>query len=193
MTTPTLTLRDDTSRSRRRQQYLGIGLLVVVLVGVFAVYLPNRKSLEAIREQIATIEREASQNAERVRTLPTLIAEVKNLRNQVDRYKPLLGRSDVEHAMDEIGKVKDSTLVGDYGIKTLGKKERAICIEEPLQITFTANFVDAMSLIQRIEAMDRLTRMRELTIRSLDSSIQRNKGTVSVSMKVSLFYSDAIQ
>ncbi len=184
-------LREDTATSRRRQQVLAVVLFGVVLAGAFAVYMPNRRFQDEIGKKIASEQATAATNAQRVTALPKLVAEVKQLRQQVDRYKPLLGRSDVERAMDEISKIKESTSVTNYGFKTLKEESNPLCIEQPLEITFTSDFIDAMSLIQRIEGMSRLTRMRELSIHLADASGKSGRGTVNVKLKVSLFYADA--
>lgn len=186
-------LREKSISGRKRQWQLGIGLVVVVAAGVFAIVIPNHRELASTRHKIAAAEKEAAANATRITALPKLAAEVKQLRNQVDRYKPLLGRSDVERAMDEISKIKESTSVTNYAFKTLNEARRPNCVEQPLEISFTADFIDAMSLIQRIEAMDRLTRMRELTMRTTNKVAKGERGVVNVSMQISLFYSDAMQ
>lgn len=186
-------LREETARSRKRQRILAIVLLGVVLAGLFLVYLPNRRVQQELRQKISAIEAEAAANAQRVTALPKLIADVKQLRAQVDRYKPLLGRTDLEHALDEISRIKESTTVANYGFKTFAQLLRPICVEQPLEITFASDFIDAMSLIQRIEGMNRLTRTRELSIRRVDHPDKSSRGAVIVKMKVSLFYADAIQ
>lgn len=186
-------LREDTHASRRRQRFLAVVLLGVVCAGVFLVWVPNHRLKRELEAKIASTEAAAQANAQRVTALPKLIAEVKQLRAQVDRYKPLMGRSDFEHAMDEISKIKESTTVTNYGIKTIAEIPKSIAIEQPLEITFSSDFIDAMSLIQRIEAMNRLTRMRELNVRRVEGADKSNRGMVSVRMKVSLFYADAMQ
>ncbi len=186
-------LREKADRGKRYQWYLAMGLAAVVIAGLSLVFVPNRKRLVSINDKIAKARADADANAQRVTALPKLIAEVKQLRNQVDRYKPLLGPSDVEHAMDEISRIKESTSVSNYAFKTLKEEHRTDCVEQPLEISFAADFVDAMSLIQRIEGMDRLTRMRELSIRSVESASRAERGIVFVKMKVSLFYADATQ
>lgn len=186
-------LREETATSRKRQRILAIGLIGVVLCGLFLVYLPNRRVHQQLKQKIATAEAEAAANAQRVTALPKLIAEVKQLRNQVDRYKPLLGRPDLERALDEIGRIKESTSVQNYGFKTFAQMTRPICVEQPLEITFTSDFIDAMSLIQRIEGMNRITRTRELLIKRVDAPDRNSRGIVNVKMKVSLFYADALQ
>lgn len=186
-------LREKSARGWRLQQQLAGALVIVVLAGTLAVAVPNRRSLASTNQKITVSEANAAENAKRVTALPKLIEEVKHLRNQVDRYKPLLGRSDVERAMDQISKIKESTSVTNYAFKTLREDRKSLCVEQPLEISFTADFIDAMSLIQRIEAMDRLTRMRELTIRTVGATAKGERGIVNVKMQVSLFYADGIQ
>ena len=188
-----MALRENTAICQKRQHYLALGLLCVVVLGVLAVYMPNRRLLSETRQKIAVAQANAAANAQRVTALPKLIADVKQLRNQVDRYKPLLGRSDVERAMDEISTIKESTSVSNYGFKTLKENLRPSCVEQPLEITFSADFVDAVSLIQRIESMNRLTRLRELSIKNVETSGKGDRGVVNVQMKVSLFYADTVQ
>lgn len=178
-------LRERAARQRQRQNRLGVALLIVLAVGAVAVYLPQRRAIAETRLSLAHTEAELVANQDRAAMLPQLTAAVTALRRQVDQYKPLRGHSDIERAMHEISAINSATQLADYKYVMDVEHNRPMCREQPLRITFNADFVDAMSFIQKIEAMDRLTRVRELSIDKRDGAAG---GEVSVSMSLSLFF-----
>jgi Tfp pilus assembly protein PilO len=178
-------LRWRAARQRQRQNRLGIALLIVLTVGALAVYVPQHRAIAATRLELVRTEAELASNRGRAAVLPQLVAAIGTLRRQVDQYKPLRGSSDIERAMHEISSINTSTLLQDYKFQTDLVRSLPMCREQPLKVTFTADFVDAMSFIQKLEAMDRLTRLRELTIQKRDGA---RGGEVNVTMSLSLFF-----
>ena len=179
-------LRERAARQRKRQNRLAIALLTVLAVGALAVYVPQHRAISATRVELAKTEAQLASNQDRAAMLPQLVSAVGTLRRQVDQYKPLRPRSDIERAMHEISSINTSTALVDYKFQTELEKVRPMCREQPLKVTFKADFVDAMSFIQKLEAMDRLTRLRELSIEKRDGK----DGEVSVSMSLSLFFGE---
>ena len=178
-------LRERAARQRQRQNRLALALGVVLAVGALAVYLPQRRVIAETRAALAHTEAEVINNQDRAAQLPQLVAAVGSLRRQVDQFKPLRGKSDIERAMHEISSINTSTRLANYKYVMDPERSRPMCREQPLKITFEADFVDAMSFIQKIEAMDRLTRVRELSIEKRDGAVG---GEVSVGMSLSLFF-----
>lgn len=179
-------LRERAKRQRQRQNQLGIALVAVLVLGALGVYVPQRRSIEATRIELARTEMELAANQGRAAILPQLVAAVGSLRRQVDQFKPLRGKSDIERAMHEISSINGSTTLADYKYDMEVERQRPMCREQPLKITFVADFVDAMSFIQKLEAMDRLTRLRQLSIEKREGT--KSNGTVAVTMSLSLFF-----
>lgn len=178
-------LRERAARTQKQQQRFAIALLAVLIVGGLGVYVPQKRAITAMRAELAQTEQELTNNAGRAAILPQLMTAVTAMRRQVDQYKPLRGRSDIERAMHEISSINTSTQLANYKYDMDVEKPRTMCREQPLKITFQADFVDAMSFIQKLEAMDRLTRLRELAIDKKDGT---KNGNVTVTMSLSLFF-----
>lgn len=183
-------LRERAARQRQRQNRLAIALLVVLAVGALAVYVPQKRAIAATRLELARTESELANNQGKAAMLPQLVSVVNTLRRQVDQYKPLRGKSDIDQALREIGTINSNTQLAGYKYETDLERVRSMCHEQPLKITFQADFVDAMSFIQKLEAMDRLTRLRELSIvkRDLNGTAKNKGGEVEVSMSLSIFF-----
>ena len=183
-------LRERTVRQRMRQNRLAMALIAVLAVGALAVYVPQRQAIAATRLELARTEAELASNQGKAAMLPQLVAAVSSLRRQVDLYKPLRGKSDIERALHEISTINTSTQLSGYQYEFSPDVQRPMCREQPLKITFQADFVDAMSFIQKLEAMDRLTRLRELSIQKREgASLAKGKGgEVEVTMSLSIFF-----
>lgn len=186
-------LRERAARLGRWQKRLGIALFAVLTAGALAVYVPQQRAIAATRVELAKSEAELANNQGKAAMLPQLVAAVTSLRRQVDQFKPLRGKSDIEHALHEISSINTSTQLMGYKYEFEAEKLRPMCREQPLKITFQADFVDAMSFIQKLEAMDRLTRLRELSIQRHDSPLstpaaKAKGGDVEVTMSLSIFF-----
>ena len=181
-------LRVAAARAVWVQKRLALAMLGVMVVGVAAVYVPQRRSIESTRRELVRTEVELTANQDRASTLPQLVAAVTGLRRQVDQYKPLRDASDVERAMTEIAAINSATRLANYKYDMPADVQRPTCREHPVNINFQADFVDAMSFIQKLEAMDRLTRLRELSITRKDGA---KGGEVVVDMSLSLFTATA--
>jgi Tfp pilus assembly protein PilO len=190
-------LRERAARQRTRQNRLAFALIAVLAVGALAVYVPQRRAIAATRVELARTEAELVDNQSKAAILPKLQADVTLLRRQVDQYKPLRGRSDVERALHEISSINTSTQLAGYKYDFPPEVLRPMCREQPLKITFQADFVDAMSFIQKLEAMDRLTRLRELSIQKHDApsgpSAKGKGGEVEVTMSLSIFFDPSLE
>ena len=183
-------LRAKSAQWRGRQNRLAIALGVVLVLGALAVYLPLRNTLAQTRETIRTTELELTANRERAAQLPQLRASVETLERRVRRYKPLRPAADLALAMQELSDVKERTRPEKYRLDSLPLIRHASCVEQPLRLTFDADFVDALSFIGRVESMDRLTRVRDISITRL-GDLNGKGGRVNVAMSLSLFFADA--
>lgn len=194
---PLAGLRERAATQRRRQNRLAIALIMVLVLGALAVYIPQRRAIDATRIELARTEAELAANQGKAAVLPELISAVSTLRKQVDQYKPLRGRSDVERALHEISVINTNTQLAGYKYESVPDFQRSVCREQPLRITFQADFVDAMSFIQKLEAMDRLTRLRELSIQKRDvassGSTKGKGGEVEVTMSLSIFFDPSLE
>ena len=189
---PPRDLRAHAARSRKQQNRLAIALVIVMGLGAMAVYVPLRRTIEQTRQNIATSEAELAANRDRASTLPQLIQTVNGLRKQVDQYKPLRSATDLDLAMKELSDIKESTRPDNYRFDGKSTEIRhASCIERPLKLTFDADFIDAVSFISKVESMDRLTRLRELSVKRLGNGLTNKGGKVTVTMSLSLFYAAA--
>lgn len=191
-------LRERAARQRQRQNRLGIALVAVLAIGALAVYVPQRRAIASMRLELLRTEAELAANQGKADMLPQLKLTVAALRRQVDQYKPLRGGSDIQQALHEISTINNSTQLAGYKYETGEIKSRPLCREQPLKITFQAEFVDAMSFIQKLEAMDRLTRVRELSIQKYDaapttSGGKPKTGEVEVTMSLSIYFDPSLE
>ena len=183
-------LRAHAARWRRRQNRLAIALIVVMASGAASVYVPMRNTLAQTQLNIRTTEAEQAANRDRTASLPQLRATVEALESQVERYKPLKPATDLGSAMQELSEIKERTRPDKYRLESLAMTRLASCSEQPLRLTFEADFDNALALVSQVEAMNRLTRIRDVSIVRQGDTLNGKGGRVNVSMALSLFFSD---
>lgn len=178
--------------ARQRQRKLGAALLIVTVIGLAGVYFPARRAIAETQTLKVEIDAQLLADQQRASALPELIDAVTDLRRQVDRFKPLRGTSDIQQALEQITAIKNDTSLQNYKFETIDEvRKLATCQEYRVRITFQADFIDAMSFVRKVEAMDRLTRVRELRIIGRREANVPASGRVTVDMALSLFFRPA--
>jgi Tfp pilus assembly protein PilO len=132
-----------------------------------------------LEEQLVTAQLRAQQ-------LPALRGEVQQLRRQVDRFKPLPPRSQLNDVQRDLSALIDASVGVSSQVDQGTEVAELAYIEQPFQYRLEGNFESVMDLIYQLETMDRLVRIRSMTVRVVDPQA----GTVSVDLSLRLFFSE---
>ncbi len=175
----------------KAQTAMGVGL-VVVLLGVYVLGLRpagNRAVALAIETEKKQTEFQAAEL--RARDLAAVEAEVDKLKARLDRFDRRLPSQ--RESGQELGQfMRDITHISQQGsIQKItavpgAPKKSDLFSELPISLKFEGDFLSVYSFLQQTEAMQRLTRVRSLSLKARDTK----RGQVDVQVSMNLFFAD---
>jgi Tfp pilus assembly protein PilO len=166
---------------------LSIGLAVMVLVFVFAGYLPAKHRLDALQGQIQSKTAEVEGNQNRARNLPLLAMEVQELESRVRDYdRQFPKHSDVGEFIKDITRVSQQLALHEFKYQPALPKRGDAYFELPIQMSFQGDFLNVFSFLNEVEHLQRLTRVRRLAIHTKDLK----SGIVEVEIGLNIYFSE---
>jgi len=197
---------------RRLQTALSIGLAVMVLLFVFAGYLPAKHRLDALHGQIESKTREVEDKQNKAQNLPLLALEVNELESRVRDYDRQFPRqADLGDFIKDITRVSQQLALRDFkyqpaapkrgdGVpqtRNKGPQPRTDAVgdpafgdpayfELPIQMNFQGDFLNVNAFLSEVEHLSRLTRVRKLAIHTKDIK----SGVVEVEIGLNIYYSE---
>ncbi|MFT3785250.1 MAG: type 4a pilus biogenesis protein PilO [Tepidisphaeraceae bacterium] len=177
-------LKDQAQQLKTRQFRLaGTAALLVALAWVLGIR-PMNTALADLDDRSKQVQQALDADLQRAAQLPQLKAEVSALRKQVDRFKALPPRSKLSDACRDISTIGEVSRVQAFKYSQETEIRSPLFVEQPIRISFEADFDAAYALVNRLETMDRLTRLRSLKI------TRKESGLTAVEMTLSLFFSE---
>ena len=164
-------------------------IVMVSTIGLFLIfgYRPATQRLTFLKGEIANHSQLLDENQTKARRLPMLAFEVDRLRNKLEKFNKRLPKT------AELGEfIRDLTQVSQQcAIRKLvhqpGTVRRLDLYGEiPITMNFEGDFQNVFSFILKLEDMQRLTRVRNLTVRAKDGKL----GQVDVSMAMNIYFSE---
>jgi Tfp pilus assembly protein PilO len=172
---------------RRLQWGLGLGLALAVLLFAFAGYLPAKHKLDALHGQIQSKTRDLEASQNKARNLPLLALEVKDLESRVRDYdRQFPKQADLGDFIKEITRVSEQLTLRDWKLAPLPPRRGDAYFELPIQMNFQGEFLNVFSFLTEVEHLQRLTRVRKLSIKNKDAKT----GMVEVEIGLNIYFSE---
>lgn len=181
-----LSLQNQISWFKRVQWSLICGTLAAAGTFYWFVYRPKVQRMDQLRSEIASSEKELAGSRNKTSVLPSVVAEVDQLKQRVGRFKTVSRPQEaglVHQEMEEI--LRQSSLKNvNYqedpaGIGRMGGKLSGRAV----QISFEGDFNSIYSFLRRTDDLQRLTRIPTLIIKSRD-----RHGMVKVAMRMNIYF-----
>lgn len=181
------TLQSQISWCARVQWTLASGMLAMVLGFYLFGYRPNTQRLTDLRQRIDAQRQELAANQQRTDDLPRLALEVARLKEALARYDKRMPRQqDVGQFLGEITQISQGALLRHWDA-THGSPSRSELFGVlPFNVKFQAEFPNVVSFLRQVEDMTRLTRIRDIEVRSIDKKL----GLVEVDMTMNIYFSE---
>jgi Tfp pilus assembly protein PilO len=181
------TLRNQSGRYGTLQWAMGLLALMLLALFFFATILPaNRRraasaeSTRMLRTQLASNEKEATQ-------LPAVKEEVKQLKSRLTGLdKKLPKRPDTDQFGREITQVSEACALKKVNMQVGAPRRTELFSEMPIGLNFNGDFNSVIAFLRQTEELQRLTRVRSLSIKSKDPS----KGQVEVDVAMNIYFAD---
>jgi Tfp pilus assembly protein PilO len=164
-------------------------IVAVCLVAIFFVFAfrPTNQRRNALRDEIATKVGLLETNQARAQGLNTLALEVDHLRIKLERFNKILPKTP---GLGEF--INDTAQISNqYAIKKLmhlpGMTRRVDLYGEiPIVMSFEGESSNVFSFVRQLEEMQRLTRVKSLSVRCKDGKL----GQVDVTLAMNIYFSE---
>ncbi len=181
------TLQSQVGWCVRAQWILGSSMVLLVAAFYLFGYRPTTGRMSELRAQIETKARELESNQVRTKVRPEVEQMVNDKRRMLARFDKQLPRH-VEWGqfLNDITVLRDQAGLRDCHIIPTGAKPNDLFVEFPINVKFQGDFLSVFSFLRQMEQMQRLTRVRDLTVRTR----QPGSGVVDVSLSMNIYYTE---
>lgn len=183
----TRTLQKQITWYTAAQWAMGGAMLIASLCFYFTWYRPATRELRRLHLSI-TQQQELLKTAQaQAHTLPTLQADVYRLQARVEHNNKILPRQpELATFMKDIATLCQQSAVQKFTCKPGAPRRMHPVSEVPVTMSFEGDFISVYQFLRQSEDMQRLTRVRDLSIRSMDAKA----GQVEVQMAMNVYFSE---
>lgn len=178
-----MSLQHSAMRIGRRQRQAAVVLVLAAGAMWLGLIRPVTSKLATARVQLEEERQALAESTQQTDRLPQLEAEVERLTRQVGRFKSPSPVVQLDSAFRDISTLAEQSPVRGYRFIPREGRRFQFGPEQVVEMKFESSFADAWDLIHAVESMDRLTRVREMTIRTA-----RDPERVEVTVLLSLFF-----
>jgi Tfp pilus assembly protein PilO len=177
-------LQDHVRWFIRAQWAMGAFMLALLVVFYVIGFRPQSARLRQLQAQISRRQYDLRESQAKTRILPAVAIDVRNLRQQLDASKVLPQQEELPQFL------KDIAVLGQhYSLRSLtfkqGMPSRSdLFTELPINLSFEGNYLDAFKFLRSTEQMQRLTRIRNMTIKTTDAQL----GVVAVQLSMNIYF-----
>jgi Tfp pilus assembly protein PilO len=169
-----------------RLQWVCLAAMIFAAGSFYAlVYRPQDQELQALNGQIELKKEELSSDKSRTDKLPAVTGELAALTRRLAGFKKLPRDPQYGDFVMDINLAKGRSALTNLDIEPKTPKRGDLYSEQPIVLTFNGSFVDVQTFISQIESLDRLTRLRDVEVKSMEG----HDGTVSVTLSINIYYS----
>ena len=181
-------LRTHADWCARVQLILGVAVIVLLCGFVAIVYRPSSDRLEMLRRQSDEQRNRLNDNLSQVRILPDVMLTVDRMQNRLERFdKKLPHQPELGPFINDITEVSHQANLKKVTVEPGVPARTELYTEWPISLKLEGDFVSAFAFLRRAEAMQRLTQVKNLKVRSIDNG---KSGQVQVELSMNIYFSE---
>lgn len=181
------TLQSQAGWCARAQWVLSVGVIAVVAAFYFLGYRPSSAKLANLHAQIEVKQRELETNAEKTQFRPELEREVSEKRRKLERFDKQLPREmSWGQFMNDITLLREQSGVRNWDFLPAVNRRDELFVEVPIDVSFEGDFLSVFSFLRQMEQMQRLTRVRDLTLTGKRDA----PGQVEAKLSMNIYYTE---
>jgi Tfp pilus assembly protein PilO len=167
-----------------RIQWTLAGAVVLMSAGFYLfAYRPQTRRQEELRASIVKQQHELDSSQSQTSVLPSVASEVKLLRVRLEKFKALPRQQELPQFIRDIAQLGQQAALKRFSL-TPGVPSRDDRFNElPVQLTFEGDFVNVFSFLRHTEDLQRLTRVRGMSVKSKDKL-----GQVKVQLSMNIYF-----
>ena len=166
-----------------------MGSSIVLVSAAFYLfgYRPATLRMTELRAQIDLKSRELESNQRETAVRPRLEIEVADMKKRLARFhKQLPKQVEWGQFLNDITLLRDQAALRECHIVPTGAKPNDLFVEFPINVKFEGDFLSVFSFLRQMEQMQRLTRVRDLTVKAKEPG----SGLVDVSLSMNIYYTE---
>src|SRR4051794_4720874 len=164
-------------------------LVMTALVAAFILfaYLPGKRRQVELRAQLEDKSRELEANQARASNLLTLAKDVERLQAKLDKQnKKLPKTAELGEFIGNLTPARQQYQIKKFVHQVGTIRRQELFGEIPITMSFEGDFLNVFGFLRELEGMQRLTRVKNLTVRCKDP----RTGQVDVSMAMNIYFSE---
>jgi len=170
-----------------KAQYAMAGALLFGVALYFAfIYRPQSQRLADLNEQIDQRRTELDSDRTRTDRLPRVAIELQNLKTRLANFKKLPPEPQLGQFVHEIDQVSQRAGLAEPTVVPGATQTDELFSEQPIALTFRGDFSKVFNFIHQVEDMDRLTRVGDVSLKTIGDQ----PGAVDVTMSVTIYYAE---
>ncbi len=151
-----------------RDNLLILGILaVIVIVAIVVVYMPQGRKLDELRAEVASLKRSLEDDVLKASVVPKMLRQVETMKSQYKDFdRRLPKRKELGGFLREISGNLAEEQLSNYLIEPGNPTRKELFHTLPIIMKFHGSYLALASFLQRIDKMERLTRVEKLRINS---------------------------
>ena len=184
---PKRTIKSQIAWCARAHWVLSILMGVLLVSFILFGWRPAWSRQRQLRTEIDAAARVLDTNQSRASNMSVLMREVARLQSQLARFNKKLPRTaELGEFIREITQVSQQCALYKLVHQPGQIRRLELYSEVPITMNFEGNFNDVFLFLRQMEQMQRLARVKNITVRTRDTKL----GTVDVSMAMNIYFSE---
>ena len=162
-------------------------LAAIVTAAMLAVYLPQAEELQALRHRMASLRLAMDADAKKASVVPNMVLEVDAMKRRYkgfDRRMPK--RKELGGFLREISSILASEQLSNQLTEPGNPKREALFHTLPIIMKFQGSYLSLASLLERIDGMERLTRVQKLLVTK-----DRKSEDLNIEVQMNIYFKES--
>jgi len=170
-------------------------LCVMLVVSGLVLYWPQSRAMEDIRKQIEVEKSVTGTYAAQVAVVPDLRRQVEDMKIRFRDYgRRMPKQKELGGFLTEIGENFEKERLDNRSIEAGGTRREDAFHTLPITMKFQGNYLSLASFLQRIDTMERLTRVQRLHIKVDQKSLADPKTTepkIDCELRLNIYFTES--
>jgi Tfp pilus assembly protein PilO len=178
---------------KTRDNLIVIGvLLAAVGVATAVVYVPQQRKLRALQAEISREKLKLAETAKQTAAVPQLIRQVDQMKKRYSNFgRRLPQQRELGGFLREISENLAQERLADQTIEPGSPTRAELFHTLPIVMRFHGSYLSLASFLQRLDEMERLTRVQRLVIRGSNTATAESTGKLNIEVLMNIYFTES--
>ncbi len=165
----------------------------VVVLSVFAVYLPQSSQLDEIEQDITERKNTLQANVDKVAVVPSLLKRVEKLKSCYTGWERRLPKQkELGGFLREISTLLNDHELANQAIEPGSPTRQTLYHQLPIIMRFKGSYLSLATFLQRMDRMQRLTRVEKLVVHhSADDRENLGAEPLDIEVHMNIYFTES--